>query len=168
MFDDETGLRIFLWDTAVQLSFTEKVRILLTTQLSTESNTRHCFIWNSGFKTVDYVQPKMTECDLMLPQFHSLRVTRIQSWSTVCQFEFPSPRLVSIGQRFYENPHTNLFYYRHYCLRTWLYGMEYSWFKFVHGWLVLIWMLFLNTEINREKTQHVHCTNSYTSKENVF
>lgn len=46
---------------------------------SSESNTRYCFIWNSGFKTVDYVQPKMTERDLMLPHLHSLRVTRTQS-----------------------------------------------------------------------------------------
>lgn len=100
------------------LALLQKRQKILLTQLSTESSTRYCFIWNNGFKTAYYVQPKMTECDLILPQFHSLRVTRIQSWSTVCQFEFPSPRLASIGQRFYENPHTNLFYYRHYCLSS--------------------------------------------------
>lgn len=61
------------------LALLQKRQKILLTQLSTESSTRYCFIWNNGFKTADYVQPKMTECDLILPQFHSLRVTRIQS-----------------------------------------------------------------------------------------
>lgn len=138
---------------------------------STESNTRYCFIWNSGFKTVDYVQPKMTERDLMLPHFHNKSYTHpelkycVPIWIPLSKTNF------NRTERFYGNPHTNLFYYKHYCLRPWLYGKESGWFKFYtkfYKQFVFVWMLFLNTEINRKKTNMFTAGSPTLQKEMFF